>query len=644
MAAALLGLVVAAAVAAGQGAVDQWAAYGRDPGGARFSPLTQINTSNVKGLKLAWTVHTGDIADGSQSPRSGFETTPLLVAGRLYLTTPFNRVMALDPATGRQLWAYDPKIERRRPYGDGLINRGVAAWRDSTAKGVCGLVIYEATLDARLVALDGRTGKPCPNFGKGGEVDLTDAPRFRPGRYHMTSPPVVVDKVVVVGSAIDDNAEVEMPDGLVRGFDARTGKLLWSWEPLERPAGVAAGAWKTGAANAWSIMTADPKRHLVFVPTGSASPDYFGGFRPGDNHWANSVVALDTRTGKLAWGFQLVHHDLWDYDTAAAPLITRFRYKGRETPVLIAGNKTGMLYALDPATGAPVLPIEERPVPASTIPGETASPTQPFPVTLPGLVPQSLTADGVFGLNDADRKACADALKGLTGTSVFTPPSVAGALAVPGNLGGLNWSGMAWDGLNGRLIVAVSNLPAKIRLIPRDRLAHGDRGDPGGEIGPQDGTPYAISRAFLRGPSGAPCIPPPWGELVALDLASGRIAWRAPVCSMEELAPGIGASAPGSPILGGPVVTAGGLVFSGGSMDRRIHAFSSQSGAELWTATLPASAHAAPMTYRVGGRQFVVIAAGGSAKISEERQGDAIVAFALPLQPRQKPASRKPRQ
>jgi len=436
--------------------------------------------------------------------------------------------------------------------------------------------------------------------------------------------------VVVVGSAIDDNSRAEMPSGAVRGFDARSGKLLWTWEPLVKPAGVADSAWKTGAGNAWSILSADPKRHLVYVPTGSASPDYWGGLRPGDNRWANSVVALDTRTGKLKWGFQLVHHDLWDYDTAAAPLVTALKLKGRMTPAVIAGNKTGMVFALDPATGKPVLPVAERPVPKSTLAGEVSSPTQPFPTATPALVPQALSAANVWAISDADRKWCAAQIAGFSGSAMFSPPSEAGTLAIPGNVGGINWSGFAWDATHGRLIVAVSNLPTKVRMIPAAKFQGGDRGDLRAETTLQRGTPWAMTRAPLRAPSGLPCIKPPFGELVALDLAAGKIAWRVPVGSLDELAPGVGKIAAGSVLLGGPIVTASGLVFVGGSMDRTFRAFSAETGKLLWSAELPASAHATPMTYEVGGKQYVVVAAGGSAKVDEERQGDAVVAYALP--------------
>jgi quinoprotein glucose dehydrogenase len=618
--AAILGLAAGAARAA-----DQWSAYGHDVSGQRFSPLDQINRSNVGRLKVAWTFHTGDIADGSKSVRSGFETTPLFVDGRLYLTTPYNRVIALDPTSGKQIWAFDPVLIRALPYGDGLINRGLATWVDPTrSKGQpCRRRLYEATLDARLFAIDAQTGKPCSDFGKGGRVPLSDVERYVPGWYHMTSPPTVIDDVVVVGSAIDDNGRAEMPDGVVRAYDLRTGALRWKWEPLIPGPGI-----KSGAANAWSIMATDPARHLVYVPTGSASPDYYGGLRPGDNRWANSVVALDSRTGKLAWGFQLVHHDLWDYDTTA-PLVTAdIPVGGRRTPVVIAGNKTGMVYVLNRADGRPAFPVEERPVPQSDVPGEAASPTQPFS-SLPAVSPLSLDPANVGGFTPQDKAACRAELEALGGHSIFTPPSTKGILAVPGNTGGINWSGYAFDRTRDLLIVSASNRPLKVRLIPRgDFAAQSEHGVQHGEFAPQNGAPYGLERTDFLTPSSIFCAPAPWGMLKAIDLKTGKLRWSATLGSPRDLgAPDLPL---GSIVLGGPIVTAGGLVFSAGTMDRRIHAFDVETGKEVWTAELPASGHAMPMTYEAGGRQYVVIAAGGAAKVTEERQSDALVAFALP--------------
>ncbi len=381
----------------------------------RYSTLTQINRDTVAKLKVAWVFHTGDIADGSDGyRRSGFETTPILVDGTLYLTTPFNRVIALDPATGTQRWAFDPHIDRSLEYGDGLINRGVTTWLDSSKSSnqPCRRRIFEATLDARLIALDSATGKPCTDFGGNGEINLRDVPGYElkglgehpQGWYHMTSPPVTIDDLVIVGSAIDDNNRVDMPLGTVRAFDARTGALRWSWEPIprNRPTDDKNSApgqrtWITGAANAWSVMAVDAERDLVFVPTGSASPDYYGGLRPGDDKWANSVVALHAKTGVLDWGFQLVHHDLWDYDSASPTLLATIPHDGKPVPVVIQGNKTGFLYVLNRDTGVPVFPVEERPVPLSDVPGEVASPTQPIPTAPPPVTAQKLTSDDAWG-------------------------------------------------------------------------------------------------------------------------------------------------------------------------------------------------------------------------------------------------------
>lgn len=608
---------------------DDWPHYGRDPGGTRFSPLSDVNRNNVARLMSAWVVHTGQTSAG-RGRRVGFESTPIVVDGTLYVTAGTNRIIAVDPESGTARWQYDPKIDPDANYGDRLINRGVATWLDAKVQSgaPCRRRLFEATLDARLVAVDAATGSPCADFGSGGEVNLKGVPGYQPGVYHMTSPPAIVDDLVIVGSAINDNERVDEPSGIVRAFDARSGALRWSWDPIR--AGVEGAVRTSGAANAWSVMAVDPERHLVFVPTGSASPDYYGAQRVGDDKWANSVVALRTQTGAVAWAFQLVHHDLWDYDTAAPPLLTTITRDGQQVPVVIQTNKTGLLFVLRRDTGEPIFPIEERPVPQSDLPGEHTSPTQPFPTTMPALTPHRLSDADIWGATPAELSSCRKTIAGLRNEGIFTPPSIKGTLAIPGNVGGPNWSGYAFDTKRQLLIVNTNNLPAIVRLIPRHEFDTTSRRDDG-EYGLSVGAPYVLFRRYAQAPSGLPCSQPPWGSLIAVDLTNATIRWSVPLGSMASFARDVQGVPPGSISLGGPIVTAGGLVFVAGTIDPYLRAFDVETGRELWKGQLPASGHATPMTYRTtSGRQYVVIAAGGHAKIDEEPVGDALVAFALP--------------
>jgi quinoprotein glucose dehydrogenase len=601
------------------GDVD-WTAYGRDAGGTRYSPLAQVTKQNVAQLKPAWEYHTGALALKSElNSKAAFEATPIMIDGTLYLSTPFNQVIALDPATGKERWKFDPDIDRTHGYSE-VTSRGVSTWLDSTRKPAdpCRRRIIFGTIDARLISIDAATGKVCDGFS---EIDLTQGVGLKDkGDYQVTSPPAIVGDLVITGSSIGDNRRAEVERGIVRAFHARTGKLVWSFDPL--PAELK----NAGAANAWSAIAADPERDMVFVPTGSASPDFYGGERPGNNGYANSVVAIRASTGEVLWAFQVVHHDLWDYDVASQPALVT--WKG--APAIAVTTKIGHFFVLDRVTGKSLLPIEERPVPQSKVPGEQSSPTQPFP-KYDVLAPQKFSAADAWGITPADKAWCKSRLEGLDSQGLFTPPSLGGTIMFPGNVGGVNWGSSAYEPTRGFLIVASDRLSTIVHLIPRDKLkeeidtARQNRFD--FEVGLQRGTPYAMMREHLRAPSGLPCNPPPFSELIAVDLDTGLKKWSVPLGGIPLPT---GGSIPGGLAMGGPMVTAGGVIFvAATTSEQKLRAFDIDTGRELWSGDLPASAQATPMTYSIGGKQYVVICAGGHGKAGS-KMGDSVVAFSLP--------------
>lgn len=599
-----------------------WPNYANDAGGTRYSTAAQINRDNVTQLRVAWTFRTGAMEPPSDlDHKAAFETTPILVAGKLFLTTPRDQVIAVNPLTGAKLWEYDPKLDLTHEYSE-VSSRGVSAWTDTAARRrqPCGLRIFVGTLDARLIALDGETGNPCADFGSTGVVDLTkDVDFHHIGNYQVTSAPAIVKDIVITGSSIADNGAVDLERGIVRGFDARSGKLRWTWDPI--PWAMKTQP-RTGAGNAWSTISADAAHDLVFVPTGSASPDYFGGIRKGDNKWANSVVALRASTGEFVWGFQVVHHDLWDFDVASQP--TLFNWKDG-TPAIAIATKMGRVFVLNRMTGAPLIPVVETPVPKSDTPGDEAWPTQPSSISV---VPEKLSAEEAWGLKPEERQWCADKIKASRSEGIFTPPSVQGTIVYPGNVGGVNWGSAAYDPQRHLLIMDTNHLAMWVKLIPRDEFSSARRAATEqdrlhGEFAPQSGTPYGMFRTPLLAASGVPCNAPPWGTVAAVDLFTGKKAWDVPLGTMV---PGM---TTGSITLGGPIATAGGLIFTAATMDNFLRAFDSESGKELWKFELPAGGQATPMTYVMDGKQYLVIAAGGHGKLGT-KQGDYVLAFALP--------------
>jgi quinoprotein glucose dehydrogenase len=637
-------LMMLIAPALAQSAPEQgggWSAYGGDPGGSRYSSLTEITAENVGKLQVAWIYRTGELGQGVKDwSRSAFEATPILFNDTLYLTTSSTDVIAVNAVSGELRWRHDSQSRKDLHYSDG-VSRGVSLWVDgqSAPSAACHARIFAPTLDGRLLALDAATGKPCTDFGEQGAVNLLKDIRsqFQEGdewrNYLVTSPPAILDDKVIVGSSIGDNRAVLEELGTVRAFDARTGRLVWSWDPIPRdtsnpvykewdPATVQIAS----AANAWAPLSVDTARHLVFAPTGSASPDFFGGARPGDNRWANSVVALDGATGTLKWGRQLVHHDLWDYDVGSQPTLATVMHDGQPVAAVLQATKTGFIFAFDRDNGTPLFPIEERAVPQDAVPGEHPSPTQPFPAAPPALTRQSkITPDDAWGVAWFDTRDCRKRIEQYRSEGIFQPPALTDSLMQPGNAGGANWGGVAFDPKRQLVIANTMNLPFIVSLIPRDELnaQRASEKYKGFEFARQLGTPYGMRRKAFLSSLNIPCVKPPWGMLSAVDMQRGVIKWQIPLGDTPLIHLNLG-----MPNIGGPIVTAGGVVFIAASLDDKLRAFNTDTGKLLWSATLPAGGQATPMTYSIAGRQYLVIAAGGYK--DQSKRGDYLVAYALP--------------
>ncbi len=603
-------------------AQTDWPVYGHDPGGMRYSPLRQVDVRNVTRLQRAWTYHTGQVTGGAGSRGAhavAFETTPLVVGNMLYLSTATSRVVALEPETGRELWRYDPL-----PGGSGYhAHRGVAYW---PGDGKTPPRVLSGTLDGRLIALNARTGKPVPGFGVEGQIDLRRgvADRFPEAAYAVTSPPAIYRDLVIVGSEVPESPG-RGPRGDVRAFDIRSGKLVWQFHTVPLHGEQGENTWQAGSredrtgVNAWSLMTVDVERGLVFLPIGSPAYDFYGGDRKGQNLYGNCLVAIDAATGKLRWHYQLVHHDLWDYDPPAPPALITVRREGQTIPAVVQVTKMGLVFILDRLSGKPIYPIPEIPVPRSDVPGEEAWPTQPVPSKPPPLSRSTITRDDLSSVTPESKRYCQELFDQLSTSGRYTPYGLKLTLVFPGTLGGATWSGVSFDSTLRYLFVNTNEVGAVGQMVKQP-----------------EGSPVAYRRASPAGeyarfwdPNMWPCQRPPWGLLNAINVDTGEIAWRVPLGVTDALE-ARGVHNTGAPNIGGSIATAGGLVFIAATNDSRFRAFESATGREVWTVKLEASGHATPITYLgKNGKQYILIAAGGGGFFGAA-PSDVIAAFALP--------------
>jgi quinoprotein glucose dehydrogenase len=641
--------VVLTITAFGASAIAQdWMHYGGDEGGSRFSSLTQINRENVTDLELAWTYRTGAVEANSKLRMFiDFQATPILLpeeaGGHLIVCDPFTKVIALDPGTGEERWTFEPKFSKV-PYAGRFKCRGLAQWRDPDAEAdaACATRLFLPLPDLRLLAIDARNGDRCSDFGDNGAVDvkpLIEAMEPAEGVIgtQLLSTAVIVSGVVVVTTTSNKFKSASSVNGAIRGFDARNGKLRWTFDPLVRVAtdGMEPTPQSVGGGNVWTMMSIDSERDLLFLPTASPAPNFWGVHRPGDNRYANSIVALRGSTGEVVWHFQVVHHDIWDRDMSSQPIAVDIRREGETIPAVIQLTKSGMAFVFNRETGESLFPIEERPVPTDGIPNEQVSPTQPFTVKPPPLVRQTLSPDDAWGFTFFDRNFCRKRIASLRHGNMYEPPSLEGTIMYPQVGGGSNWGGGAFDPQRNLLITPVSQIPYFIRLIPREDVDPKtaklpQAGAPMQFPGYIGGTPYALEQGPLMSPFFAPCTAPPWNMLVAVDMAEGEIKWKVPFGALDKLMPVPVPLDWGVPSAGGPIITAGGLIFIGATADSRIRAYDIDTGEELWQDMMPTSAMSSPMTYTKNGRQYVVIAAGGHSWYYPAGIDDYLLAYALP--------------
>ena len=611
-----------------------WVHFGNDSGGSQYSPLDQININNVKKLEIAWVHNSGDFKNNPGG--LSFQVTPIMANDLLYYCTPFNRVFAIDPLTGDEKWVFDPHsqkgentqplIEGERLYG---TCRGVSYWENNKIdeKEVCQKRIFKGDGGGNLWAIDADTGLLCEDFASEtdhpGRVSNSDYTSNGDGWMAMPSPVVVIGNVVVGARASSDGIQ-NANDGFVRGWDVKTGELKWEFNPIPTDK-----VDQTGAANVWSTMSADPENNLVFLPTTSPSTDYYGGARRFPIPNANAIVAIDSNTGDVAWSYQTVRHDLFDYDLVGHPVLVDIQKDNKIIKAAILQTKMGWLFVFNRLTGEPIWPISEMNVPSTNIPEDEEAKTQPIPTLPVAFSRQEILRENLFGLTPFDKSWCKSEFDKMRYEGLYTPPDLREALLFPSALGGGNWGGAAFDKKNNLLIIKAENLATRLQLIPKDGRPDSDFEYIDYLTRPLTGVPYAAKGEIFMSPLGIPCTPTPWGTLMAIDMNSGLAKWEIPVGSVKRFGITIPESFGwGSPNIGGPIVTSGGLVFMAGTMDEKIRAFNVMTGEKVWEHKLPAQGSAVPMTYMVNNKQFLVIAAGGTGRVTDNL-GDSIIAFTL---------------
>ena len=609
----------------------EWHQYGRTPYGQRYSPLAQITPENVSKLQVAWQYQTGDVKQPQDVGETTYQVTPLKIGDSLYLCTPHNWAIALDAATGKEKWKFDPKVGFNTDRQHQTC-RGVSYWKDATATAgaKCAERVYLPTSDARLIALDTATGEICTDFANGGTLDLSHGMKYNPaGYYYSTSPPAVVGDKIIVGGAVNDNYSTEEQSGVIRAFDIRTGQLLWNWDsgnpdvttPL--PEGE---HYTTNSPNSWSVSSVDEKLGLIFVPLGNKVPDQLGMDRSENvEKFSSSIVALDVNTGQLRWVRQTVHHDLWDMDVPAQPVLLEIN----GVPALVGPTKQGDLYVLDRRTGEPIIPVREIPAPTGAIPEDHTAPTQPISDLT--FSPPPLRESDMWGVTMFDQLACRIKFHELFYEGRYTPPSLRGTIVYPGNFGVFNWGSVAVDPVRQVMFGMPTYLAFTSRLVPRADIPPKGQDEKGSEQGlnRNDGAPYGVFMGPFLGPLGIPCQTPPWGYVAGVDLRTGKIAYKHRNGTIRDMSPVPLPLKVGVPGIGGPMITAGGVAFLGAAVDDYLRAYDLTSGKQLWEARLPAGGQSTPMSYTVGDQQFVLMVAGGHGSVGT-KPGDYVIAYTLP--------------